>query len=316
MSQSDSTARAAAPGVASLLRAPVFVGEDYGDLDIALFGVPFDLGTFNRTGARQGPAAIRAASRQVRAHNPHTGVTPFELCRVADVGDVPVNPIDPADTMGRVEAFFEALAEAGVVPLSAGGDHLITLPILRVLAAKGALGLVQFDAHSDTADHYFGGERYTHGTPFRRATEEGLIDPKRTIQIGIRGALFDRDDWAFAADSGMRVVTIEELYERGLDAAIAEARRIVGAAPCYVSFDVDGLDPTYAPGTGTPEVGGFTTYEAQRMIRGLQGLDLVGGDVVEVAPPFDPSGNTALAGATMMFEILCLLAEAVRRRRG
>jgi len=176
--------------------------------------------------------------------------------------------------------------------------------------------MVHFDAHSDTTDSYFGGEKYTHGTPFRRAVEEGLLDPKRTVQIGIRGALFDAGDMDFARDSGMRIITIEEFYDLGVDAVIAEARRVVGDGPTYVSFDVDGLDPVYAPGTGTPEIGGFTTHEAQRMVRGLQGLDLVGGDVVEVAPPFDPSGNTALVGATMMFEILCILAHAVDQRRG
>jgi len=174
---------------------------------------------------------------------------------------------------------------------------------------------VHFDAHTDTADEGFGGEKFHHGTPFRRAVEEGLLDPERTIQIGIRGSRSSSDYSQFSHDSGMRVIYIEEFYEIGIDNVIAEARRVVGDGPTYISFDVDGLDPVYAPGTGTPEIGGFTTHEAQRMIRGLQGLDLVGGDVVEVAPPFDPSGNTAIVGATMMFEILCVLAEA-RSRRG
>ncbi len=202
------------------------------------------------------------------------------------------------------------------MPLSAGGDHLVTLPILRALAPDRPLGLVHFDAHSDTWDTYFGGYRYTHGTPFRRAIEERLIDPRRTIQIGIRGSLYNEGELDFALQHGIRVVRIEEFYDLGLDAVVAEARRVAGDGPTYVSFDVDGLDPVYAPGTGTPEVGGFTTHEAQRMIRGLAGLDLVGADVVEVSPPFDPSGNTALVGATMMFELLCVLADAVRRRCG
>lgn len=301
-------------GVPSFMRLPV--ESDYSKLDIALIGVPWDGGTTNRAGARHGPREIRNMSSLIRRINHATGLAPFELCRIADAGDTPVNPINLMDTLDRVHGFYADIVKAGVVPLSAGGDHLITLPILRAVASRWPVGMVHFDAHSDTTDSYFGGEKYTHGTPFRRAVEEGLLDPKRVVQIGIRGALFDEGDMDFARDSGMRVITIEEFYDLGIDAVIAEARRVVGDGPTYVSFDVDGLDPVYAPGTGTPEIGGFTTHEAQRMIRGLQGLDLVGGDVVEVAPPFDPSGNTALVGATMMFEILCVLADAVDRRRG
>jgi len=189
------------------------------------------------------------------------------------------------------------------------------LPILRAVARERPVGIVHFDAHSDTSDEYFGGQKYTHGTPFRRAVEEGLIDPRRMIQIGIRGSIYSADekDWAYSV--GIRIVHIEEYFRLGPEAVIEEARRIVGDGPTYVSFDVDGLDPVYAPGTGTPEIGGFSTAEAQRMLRLLGGLDLVGGDVVEVSPPFDPSGNTALVGATMMWEILCVLAPAVHRRR-
>jgi guanidinopropionase len=311
-------------GVATFMRLPV--ETNFSKLDIAMAGVPWDGGTTNRAGARHGPREIRNMSSLIRRVNHASGIAPFELCRCGDVGDAPVNPISVLDSMQRIQGFFERIVAAGAVPLSAGGDHLITLPIFRALAAKrparGAeapagrrpVGMVHFDAHSDTADSYFGGERYTHGTPFRRAVEEGLLDPKRTIQIGIRGSMYDRHDLDFAREAGIRIVTIEELYDIGLDAVIAEARRVAGDGPTYVSFDVDGLDPVYAPGTGTPEIGGFTTHEAQRMIRGLQGLDLIGGDVVEVAPPFDPSGNTAIVGATMMFEILCVLAEA--RSRG
>ncbi len=231
-------------------------------------------------------------------------------------GDVAVNPIDLMDTLQRIEDFFARVHASGTVPLSAGGDHLITLPIMRAIADKNRpLGMVHFDAHTDTWDKYFGENPYTHGTPFRRAIEEGLLDPKRTIQIGIRGALYGNADNDWGIERGIRVITIEEFYELGVDAVIAEARRVVGDGATYVSFDVDGLDPVYAPGTGTPEIGGYSTFEAQRMLRGLAGLNLVGGDVVEVAPPFDPSGNTAIVGATMMFEILCVLADAVARRR-
>ena len=189
------------------------------------------------------------------------------------------------------------------------------MPILRAIARAQPVGIVHFDAHSDTSDSYFGGEKYTHGTPFRRAVEEGLIDPRRMIQIGVRGSMYSADEKDWAESVGIRIVHIEEFFRLGPEAVMAEARRIVGDGPVYVSFDVDGLDPVYAPGTGTPEIGGFSTAEAQRMIRALDGLDLVGGDVVEVAPPFDPSGNTALVGATMMFEILCALAPAVHRRK-
>ncbi|HJO68706.1 MAG TPA: agmatinase [Rhodospirillales bacterium] len=301
-------------GVATFMRLPLVGDADA--LDIALSGVPWDGGTTNRPGARHGPREIRNASSLIRRVNPANGIAPFVLCRVADVGDAPVNPVDIMDSLARIQGFFATITAAGAVPLSAGGDHLVTLPILRALAPDRPLGLVHFDAHSDTWDTYFGGYRYTHGTPFRRAIEERLIDPRRTIQIGIRGSLYNEGELDFALQHGIRVVRIEEFYDLGLDAVVAEARRVAGDGPTYVSFDVDGLDPVYAPGTGTPEVGGFTTHEAQRMIRGLAGLDLVGADVVEVSPPFDPSGNTALVGATMMFELLCVLADAVRRRCG
>ncbi len=200
------------------------------------------------------------------------------------------------------------------MPLSAGGDHAITLPIYRAIAAERPVGMVHIDAHTDTWDEFLG-SKFTHGAPFRRAVEEGLLDPKRTVQIGIRGAQNSDEGWTFSLETGMRVVFMEEFTKLGVDAVIQEARRVVGDGPTYVSFDVDGLDPVYAPGTGTPEIGGLTTIEAQTLLRGLRGLDLVGGDVVEVAPPFDPTGNTALVAATMMYEILCLLAEAVAARR-
>ncbi|BBK38901.1 guanidinopropionase [Allostella sp. ATCC 35155] len=300
--------------IPTFMRLPV--ERDAARLDIALIGVPWDGGTTNRPGARHGPREIRNMSSMMRKIHPVSGIQPYRLARVGDHGDVPVNPADLTDTLGRVERFFARVHAAGTIPLSAGGDHLITLPIMRAIARERPVGMVHFDAHSDTWDSYFGGYKFTHGTPFRRAIEEGLLDPKRTVQIGIRGSLYNADDMDWAHAQGIRVIGIEEYFDLGVAAVIAEARRVVGDGPTYVSFDVDGLDPVYAPGTGTPEVGGFSTHEAQRMLRGLQGLDLVGGDVVEVSPPFDPSGNTALVGATMMFEILCVLADAVARRRG
>jgi guanidinopropionase len=288
---------------------------DPAGLDIGLIGVPWDGGTTNRAGARHGPREIRNMSSFMRKVHHVSRIAPYKLAKVADLGDAPVNPIDLMDSLARIEGFFAMIHGLGVAPISAGGDHLITLPIFRAIARERPVGMIHVDAHSDTNDRYFGDNRYTHGTPFRRAVEEGLLDPKRTIQIGIRGSIYSEDDMAFAEGSGMRVVYMEEFAKAGVERVIAEARRVAGEGPCYISFDVDGLDPVYAPGTGTPEIGGLTTLEAQHLIRGLEGLNLIGGDVVEVSPPFDPSGNTALVGASMMFEILCVLAKAVAERR-
>ena len=298
-------------GVPTFMRAPY--QEDLKNVDIGLVGVPFDGGVTNRPGARHGPREIRNQSSLMRRMNQSSGISPHDLARVADVGDAWVqSPFHLESSLDEIADFFRQLKDASVTPLSAGGDHSITLPILRAIAEDEPVGMVHFDAHCDTGDDYLG-SKFHHGAPFRRAVEEGVLDPKRTIQIGIRGSLNEPDVWQFSHDSGMRVVYMEEFYELGVKGVIAEARQIVGNGPTYISFDVDGLDPVYAPGTGTPEVGGFTSAEAQFMIRGLQGLNLIGGDVVEVAPPFDPSGNTALVGATMMFEILCVLSEAWHR---
>ncbi len=300
-------------GVPTFMRAPY--REDLSGLDIALIGVPFDGGVTNRPGARHGPREIRNQSSLMRRINQATGVDPFALCAIADVGDAWVEkPFALEGALDEIAAFYRRVREAGVVPVSAGGDHSVTLPIFRGIARDRPVGMVHIDAHCDTGDDYLG-SKFHHGAPFRRAVEEGLLDPKRTIQIGIRGAVNDPDIWKFSHDSGMRVVPMEEFYERGVKAIIAEARRVVGDGPVYVSFDVDGLDPVYAPGTGTPEVGGLTTLEGQLLIRGLAGLDLVGGDVVEVSPPFDPSGNTALVGASLMYEILCIIAQSVATRK-
>ena len=299
---------------ATFMRLPV--ERDPARVEIALAGVPWDGGTTNRPGARHGPRQMRDMSTLMRRVHHVTGVAPYELARCGDVGDAPVNPASVDDSLARIEAWYAKLHTAGALPLSAGGDHLVTLPIFRAIARGRPLGMVHFDAHTDTWDTYFGGFKYTHGTPFRRAIEEGLLDPKRTVQIGIRGSLYKRDDMEWGLAQGIRVISIEEYFDLGIERTIAEARRVVGTGPTYVSFDVDGLDPAFAPGTGTPEVGGYTPHEAQRMLRGLRDLDLVGGDVVEVSPPFDQSGNTALVGVTMMWDILCLLAETVARRKG
>jgi guanidinopropionase len=302
-------------GIATFMRLPYVAPADADDVDIGLIGVPWDGGTTNRAGARHGPRQIRDLSTMARNVHHATGIRPFHLCNCADLGDSPVNPVDIEDTLGRVEQFYAAVVARGIMPLTAGGDHLISLPVMRALCKDEPVGMVHFDAHTDTLDRYFGESKYTHGTPFRRAIEEGLLDPKRTVQIGIRGALYSDKDKEWGLAQGIRVIEIEEYNDLGIDAVIAEARRVVGDGKTYVSFDVDALDPVYAPGTGTPEIGGITTYDAQRMIRGLRGLNLVGGDVVEVSPPFDTSGNTALVAVTMMFEILCLLAERAAKRK-
>jgi guanidinopropionase len=301
-------------GLPSFMRTR-WAGEDWSGVEIGLVGVPFDGGVTNRTGARHGPREVRNQSSLIRKINQATRIAPFEIARVADLGDAWVeSPFHLESSLDEIAGFYTRLHAAGIVPVSCGGDHSVTLPILRGIARERPVGLVHIDAHCDTGDDYLG-SKFHHGAPFRRAAEEGLLDPRRTIQIGIRGGLNDLDIWKFSHESGMRVVYMEEFYERGVKWAIEEARRVVGDGPVYLSFDVDGLDPVYAPGTGTPEVGGLTTLEAQMLVRGCQGMDLVGGDVVEVAPPFDPSGNTALVGATMMFEILCVVADAAARRK-
>ncbi len=300
-------------GIATFMRAPLV--RDPSKLDIALIGVPFDGGVENRPGQRHGPREIRNMSSLMRTIHHVTRVNPYELCRVADMGDVPItDAFNLEASHANITEFYRQVHAAGVVPLSAGGDHSISLPILRAIASERPVGMVHIDAHTDTCDEELG-SRFTHGTPFRRAVEEGLLDPKRTVQIGIRGAQNSEEGWTFSLESGMRVIFIEEFTRLGVEAVIAEARRVAGGGPTYISFDVDSLDPAFAPGTGTPEVGGITTIEAQALLRGLRGLDLIGGDVVEVSPPFDPSGNTALVGATMMYEILCILAETVARRK-
>lgn len=302
-------------GIPTFMRLPHVPTAEGDEVDIGLIGVPWDGGTTNRPGARHGPRQMRDQSTLTRNVHHVTGVRPYELANCADLGDTPVNPVDLMDTLDRVETFYRAVHEKGILPLTAGGDHLITLPIMRAIAdTNRPLGMVHFDAHTDTWDRYFGDYQYTHGTPFRRAIEEGLLDPKRTIQIGIRGGLYTPDDKDWGLEQGIRVVEIEEYFDLGPDKVAALAREVVGEGPVYVSFDVDGMDPVYAPGTGTPEIGGYSTHEAQRMVRALRGLEIVGADVVEVSPPFDPSGATALAGVTIMWELLCLMAELVDQR--
>jgi guanidinopropionase len=301
-------------GLPTFMRLPVALSP--ADVDVALVGVPFDGGTTNRAGTRHGPREIRNQSSLMRRVHHVTGVAPYDLVRVGDLGDCPINPIDLMDALKKIETFFAGIRAAGATPIAAGGDHLMSLPILRALGKARPLGMIHFDAHSDTNDRYFGDNPYTHGTPFRRAVEENLLDPKRIVQIGIRGSIYDPSDYDFAKANGIRIIFIEEFAKRGPEDVMREAREIVGAKPTYITFDIDSIDPSMAPGTGTPEIGGFTTREAQAMLRALRGLDIVGADVVEVSPPFDVGGMTALAGATVMFELLCVIAEIRGKAQG
>ena len=295
--------------IPTFMRAPI--AESFDDLDIALIGVPMDLGVTNRAGARHGPREMRNASSLMRMFNLSTRVAPYEIARIADVGDVPIDHLFNLDeAIQQIADYYAKVQAAGVIPLSAGGDHSITYPIFKGIAADRPVGMIHIDAHTDTWGEFYG-SKFHHGAPFRLGVEEGFLDPKRTIQIGIRGGQNTYEGLEFSQNSGMRVLMMDEFSDIGVDAVIAEARKVVGDGPTYISFDVDGLDPVYAPGTGTPEIGGITTVEALKLLRGLRGLNLVGGDVVEVSPPFDQTGGTALVGASLMFEILCLLAEHV-----
>ena len=301
-------------GVPTFLAAPFRAidpgAPDFAGLDVAISGVPLDLGASNRPGARFGPRALRTIERVGPYHHVLDCTPIFDLA-VADVGDVPFpSRYDLALGHREIEAWVAAIVAAGARPLSVGGDHSISHPILRAVGAGRPVGLVHIDAHSDTGGP-FDGLRENHGAPFRNAVLDGVLDPTRTIQIGLRGS--SEYLYEFAADSGMTGVHAEEVAEIGVAAVVARAREVVGDGPVYLSFDIDALDPAFAPGTGTPEVGGLTTREAQAILRGLKGIDIVGGDVVEVAPQYDATTNTALAGAQMLFEILSLMVFAPSR---
>lgn len=298
-------------GIGSFFRADL--RDRWEDVDIALVGVPTDVGLSHRPGARYGPQAMRFQSGLIRYINPFTRVIPYELARVADIGDVSIENIFHLDrAVDEIFAFYQRVHAAGLVPVTAGGDHSITYPILKALAADGPLALIHFDTHHDTTGP-LKGSRFHHGATFRNAIEEGLIDPKRTVQIGIRDP-YGEIARPFAEAAGVTVIDMATFDEDGLAKTVERIRNVVGTSRVYISFDVDVLDPAYAPGTGTPVVGGLTSREAMRILHGLRGLDVIGGDVVEVSPPFDPTGMTALAGAQMMFEILCLAAEAHAQR--
>ncbi|MEE2877147.1 MAG: agmatinase [Candidatus Neomarinimicrobiota bacterium] len=285
--------------------------EDYSSIDIGLIGIPFDGAVTNRPGTRHGPRQVRDMSSMMRTTHHVSKINPYDISKIGDVGDVPLtNMYDLPTVNDQITSFYSGLVGKGVFPLSIGGDHSITYPILRAVAEKDPVGLVHIDAHTDTWDEWMG-SNLNHGTPFRRAVEDGLLDPNRTIQIGIRGAQNSPEGWNFSRDSGMRIIFIEEFRKLGVEGVLNEIENVVGSGECYLSFDIDSIDPVYAPGTGTPEIGGLTPFEGQQLIRGLKGKKLVGADMVEVSPPFDQSGNTALVAATLVFEILCIVAEQI-----
>tara|TARA_B100000678_G_scaffold15459_1_gene12233 strand:+ start:31 stop:972 length:942 start_codon:yes stop_codon:yes gene_type:complete len=294
--------------VATFFRLPII--KDLNQLDYCLCGVPWDGGTTNRPGARHGPREIRNASSLVRLYHPISLKSPYDKFNIADIGDCPVNPADLHDSLKKIEKFYLSIIESKTIPLSIGGDHLVSLPILRALGKKEPLGLFQFDSHSDTWDSYFGGYKYTHGTPFRRAIEENLIDPKKYVMIGIRGSLYDPNDMKWARQQGITIITIDEYYEMGFTEAMKIVKNTLGDTQAYLTFDIDGIDPTFAPGTGTPEVGGFDVREAQLIIRELNTINFVGADVVEVSPPFDVNNMTSLVASTIAFEILCTMTRS------
>jgi agmatinase len=297
---------------ATFMRLPYLT--DPSGLDVAIVGVPFDGGTSYRTGARLGPREIRAQSSLIRPYSYFQKVAPFDRLRIADVGDVDAPPTSIEKAYAAIEQRMDGILAAGAMPLAVGGDHSISLPILRAIARRhGPVGLVQFDAHIDTWDEYFGG-KYFHGTPFRRAIEEGLVARGRFVQIGIRGPMYGEEDFDFHREHQIAMIDIDRVKADGVDRTITAMREVLeGAGPVYVTFDIDGIDPAYAPGTGTPEVGGLTSHEAQRLIRGLAGLPIAGCDVVEVAPPYDGPGHiTSLLAANLMFELLCAVAKAPR----
>ena len=289
-------------GIPTLLDAPY--SEDMNDVDIGLIGVPMDLGVTNRNGARFGPRAVRTMERVGPYHHVHNLVPAAEK-KVADIGDCPMRSrFSHSMCLEDIEAHYKTLRDAGVRPLSVGGDHSVTYPIMKALGEHEPLACIHIDAHCDTAGEYEHA-KFQHGSPFRWTVLDGVMDPDKTIQIGIRGnAEFL---WEFSYESGMTVIHIEEFQKMGIEAVIEKAREVVGDAPTYVTFDVDGLDPVFAPGTGTPEVGGLTPREAQALLQGLAGLNIIGGDVVEIAPQYDATTNTAHIGAQMLFEILSLM---------
>ena len=293
-------------GIATMMRLPY--QETAQSLDACFLGIPIDIGTSNRAGTRHGPRQIRAESCMIRPYGMGNGMAPFENLQVADIGDLAINTFNLSASCDIITDGISSVLKYGATPLILGGDHTLTYPVLRAIAAQfGPVALIHVDAHADTSDVMFG-EKVAHGTPFRRAVEENLIDPQQTIQIGLRGTGYSERDYDWGRGIGFQVVQAETCWHQSLTPLMNDFQSRVGQTkPVYISFDIDSLDPAFAPGTGTVEIGGLTTIQALEIIRGCQGLNIVGADLVEVSPPYDPSGNTALIGANLLFEILCAL---------
>jgi guanidinobutyrase len=292
-------------GPATMMRLPT--AKTARGLDACFVGVPMDIGTSNRSGTRHGPRQIRAESCMLRPYNMATGAAPFDSLQVADIGDVAVNTFDLKKSVKIIEKAYDRILAQDCVPLTLGGDHTLTLPILRAMHRKhGPVALLHIDAHADINEHMFG-EKIAHGTPFRRAVEEGLLAQDKVFQIGLRGTGYAPADFDWPREQGFTVVTAEECWYKSMTPLMEQVRSKIGDHPCYFTYDIDSLDPAFAPGTGTVEMGGLTTWQALEIVRGAKGLNLVGGDLVEVSPPYDPSGNTALIGANILYEMLCVL---------
>lgn len=292
-------------GPATMMRLPT---QDTAEgLDVAFIGIPMDIGTSNRSGTRHGPRQIRDESRMLRPYNMATGAAPFEHLQVADIGDVPINTFDLKKTVDIITGYYDGVLAHGVIPLTLGGDHTLTWPILRSIKKRhGPVALIHVDAHADINDTMFG-EKVAHGCPFRRAWEDGCLINDKVFQIGLRGTGYSPDDFDWGREKGWTVVQAEECWHKSLTPLMEKIRTEIGDAPVYLSYDIDSLDPAFAPGTGTVEPGGLTIWQGLEIVRGCAGLNLVGGDLVEVSPPYDPSGNTALIGANLLYEMLCVL---------
>lgn len=292
-------------GVASMMRLPV--STDLTDVDVCFVGIPMDIGASNRAGTRHGPRQIRTESCLIRPYNMGTGAAPFESFQVVDYGDLAINTFNLKATCDIITEGVDEILDSDTKPLILGGDHTLTYPVLRSFAKKyGPVALVHVDAHADTSEAMFG-EKVAHGTPFRRAVEEQLIIPEKTFQIGLRGSGYSPDDYNWGRDKGFEVYTAEMCWHKSLAPIMDDIRQQVGQTPVYLSFDIDSMDPAFAPGTGTVELGGLTTIQGLEVVRGCLGMNLVGGDLVEVSPPYDTTGNTALIGAQLLFEMLCVL---------
>ena len=295
-------------GLATFMRT--VTKEIIEEVDVGLVGVPFDLGLNHRTGARHGPAGVREMSRLIRRVHPTSGIRPFETCNVADLGDAPVNPMSKDKSIDMIKDFFSEMKAANIVPIACGGDHTIPLPILRALAVDEPVGILHFDAHADTLDEICG-DKVNHATFMRRGYEEGLIDPKRAIQVGMRGSRFTPEDIQYGYDVGYSIITMDEYEEMGRAAAIEQIHQVLAGGPVYISLDIDGLDPAYLPGTGVPEIGGLIPRDVQVILRSLQGMDIIGADISEVSPGYDPTGITCVTVANLMFEMLCIIAHSI-----